>query len=113
MTVVNNDRLWGMSAHGQDLIFGTGRRVVTELAPTRYDLAAAGFGCHPEHVERPEDLRPALERALAAGRPACVNVVTDASVIAPLTIAMVGEATASDLTGSEGRVQMPYYADLE
>jgi acetolactate synthase-1/2/3 large subunit len=113
VTVVNNDRLWGMSAHGQDLIFGAGRRVVTELAPTRYDLAAAGFGCHAEYVERPEDLRPALERALAAGRPACVNVMTDPSVIAPITIAMVGEATASNVVGTEERVQLPYYADLE
>ena len=113
VTVVNNDRLWGMSAHGQDLIFGAGRRVVTELAPTRYDLAAAGFGCHAEYVERPEDLRPALERALAAGRPACVNVMTDPSVIAPITIAMVGDATASNATGADERVQLPYYADLE
>jgi acetolactate synthase-1/2/3 large subunit len=31
VTVVNNDQIWGMSAHGQDLIFGEGRRVVTEL----------------------------------------------------------------------------------
>jgi thiamine pyrophosphate-dependent acetolactate synthase large subunit-like protein len=114
VTVVNNDRQWGMSAHGQDLIYGEGRRVVTELAPTRYDLAAAGFGCHAEHVERPADLAPALARALAARRPACVNVMTDPSVIAPVTIAMVGAATpkAQDKSESE-KVQLPYYQDLE
>ena len=50
VTVVNNDQQWGMSAHGQDLIYGEGHRMVTELSPTRYDLAAAGFGCHAEHV---------------------------------------------------------------
>ena len=35
-----------------------------------------------EYVERPEDIRPALERAaaaVAAGRTALVNVVTDAN----------------------------------
>jgi hypothetical protein len=37
-----------MSAHGQDLICGERRRVVTELVATRYDLAAAGFGCYAE-----------------------------------------------------------------
>jgi thiamine pyrophosphate-dependent acetolactate synthase large subunit-like protein len=41
---------------------------------------ARAFGVHGEGpVERPEDLRPALERALAvvkAGRPALVDVVT-------------------------------------
>jgi acetolactate synthase-1/2/3 large subunit len=89
--------------------------MVTELAPTRYDLAAAGFGCHPEHVERPSDLAPALQRALKAGKPACINVMTDASVIAPVTIAMVGAAKSSDIVteGGEGRVQIPYYEDLE
>jgi acetolactate synthase-1/2/3 large subunit len=43
---------------------------VTELAPTRYDLAAARFGCHAEHIEEPRDLVPALERALASGKAA-------------------------------------------
>jgi thiamine pyrophosphate-dependent acetolactate synthase large subunit-like protein len=33
-------------------------------------------------VERPEDLGPALERALGSGLPACVNVVID-GVAAP------------------------------
>jgi thiamine pyrophosphate-dependent acetolactate synthase large subunit-like protein len=115
VTVVNNDQQWGMSAHGQDLIYGEGRRVVTELSPTRYDLAAAGFGCHAEHVERPSDLAPALQRALAAGKPACINVMTDPSVIAPVTIAMVGAAKSSDATkeGEDERVQIPYYEDLE
>jgi len=113
VTVVNNDQQWGMSAHGQDLIFGEGHRVVTDLAPTRYDLAAAGFGCHAEYVEQPQDLGPALERAFAAGKPACVNVMTDPAVIAPVTIAMVGAAKASEKPGEKGKVQLPYYADLE
>jgi len=115
VTVVNNDQQWGMSAHGQDLIFGEGSRVVTNLSPTRYDLAAAGFGCHAEHVERPEDLAPALQRALASGKAACVNVMTDPSIIAPITIAMVGSAQSAEKTGEgekEG-IQIPYYADLE
>lgn len=113
VTVVNNDQQWGMSAHGQDLIFGDGHRMVTDLAPTRYDLAAAGFGCHAEHVERAEDLAPALQRALRAGRPACVNVMTDPSVIAPITIAMVGAAKPAETSADGERVQLPYYEDLE
>ena len=115
VTVVNNDRQWGMSAHGQDLIYGEGRRVVTDLAPTRYDLAAAGFGCHAEHVEEPRELAPALARALAAGRPACVNVLTDPSVISPITIAMVGSPRPAPAPASveKDRIQVPYYPDLE
>lgn len=115
VVVVNNDQIWGMSAHGQDLIYGEGRRVVTELAATRYDLAAAGFGCHAEHVTEPAELRPALERAFASGKPACVNVMTDPNVIAPVTRAMVGSPPPAPgaKKGEAGPVQIPYYDDLE
>jgi len=122
VVVVNNDRQWGMSAHGQDLLYGPGRRVVTDLAPTRYDLAAAGFGCHGELVEHPRELAPALRRALSSERPACVNVMTDPAVIAPVTIAMAGAAKgdSGDLWGTAAsgeapvrKTSMPYYGDLE
>jgi acetolactate synthase-1/2/3 large subunit len=105
IVVVNNDQQWGMSAHGQDLIYGKGHRVVTDLADTRYDLAAAGFGCHGEHVVEPGDLVPALERALASGKPACINAVTDSSIISPVTLALIGGASSAGLTGQSEDVQ--------
>ena len=51
-----------------------------DLGYTRFDLMAQSLGCSGEQVEKPEDLRPALERAKAAmqnGKPALINVVTD------------------------------------
>jgi thiamine pyrophosphate-dependent acetolactate synthase large subunit-like protein len=51
-----------------------------DLGYTRYDRMAEGLGCHGEYVEKPEDIRPALERAklaVARGQTAVVNVVTD------------------------------------
>jgi thiamine pyrophosphate-dependent acetolactate synthase large subunit-like protein len=48
-----------------------------ELGYVRYDKMAEAFGCHGEYVEKPEDIRPALERAFASGKPALVNVKTD------------------------------------
>src|SRR5262249_47502082 len=57
--------------------YGAARTVGCELSPTRYDLATTALGGHGEHVERPEDLGAALERALASGLPACVNVMID------------------------------------
>ena len=51
-----------------------------DLGYTRYDKMAEALGCHGEYVEKPEDIRPALERAkqaLAKGQSALVNVVTD------------------------------------
>ena len=112
VVVVNNDRSWGMSAHGQDILWGPGNRVVTELRPTRYDLAAAGFGAHAEHVERLEELRPALERALRSGRPACVNVLTEATEIAAVTRRFIG-AAADGPVGATGKARIPYADVLE
>ncbi|MCK1394428.1 thiamine pyrophosphate-binding protein [Bradyrhizobium sp. 1] len=51
-----------------------------ELGYTRFDRMAEALGGHGEWVESPEEIRPALERAkaaVAAGKPALVNVVTD------------------------------------
>lgn len=51
-----------------------------DLGYTRFDEMAKALGCHGEYVEKPADIRPALERAAKAvkeGRPALVNVVTD------------------------------------
>jgi len=55
-----------------------GEELVADLAPgTRYDLVAAALGVHGELVERPDQLGPALDRALAHDGPALVNVLTD------------------------------------
>jgi acetolactate synthase-1/2/3 large subunit len=48
-----------------------------DLGYTRYDKMAESLGCHGEYVEEPAGIRPALERAFAAGVPALVNVKTD------------------------------------
>ncbi|OGA14395.1 MAG: hypothetical protein A3H32_01475 [Betaproteobacteria bacterium RIFCSPLOWO2_02_FULL_63_19] len=48
-----------------------------DLGFTRFDKMAEALGCHGEYVEEPGQIRPALERAFAAGRPALVNVRTD------------------------------------
>ena len=51
-----------------------------DLGYPRYEKFAECFGGHGEYVEKPEDIRPALERAMKqvkAGKPALVCVVTD------------------------------------
>jgi thiamine pyrophosphate-dependent acetolactate synthase large subunit-like protein len=50
------------------------------LGYTRFDKIAEALGGHGEYVEKPEEIRPALERAASAvadGKTALVNVVTD------------------------------------
>ena len=84
VSVIGNDFRWNAEHQIQIRDYGPDRLIGCELASSaRYDLAAAGFGCHGEHVTDPADLDAALARALASGRPACVNVEID-SVAAPV-----------------------------
>jgi acetolactate synthase-1/2/3 large subunit len=80
--VIGNDGAWGEIRVPQVGIYGADGEVATRLAPSRYDLLTEVFGGHGEHVERAADLRPALERALAAGCPSIVNVMLDPDAMA-------------------------------
>jgi len=50
----------GWTADGQP------KRSGSHLGYTRYEKMAEVFGCHGEYVEKPQDIRAALERASAA-----------------------------------------------
>jgi acetolactate synthase-1/2/3 large subunit len=58
----------------QGAIYGWDRLEAVLLNRTRYDKVVEALGGHGEYVTRPEELRPALERAAASGKPALVNV---------------------------------------
>ena len=80
--VIGNNGIWALEKHPMEAIYGYS--VVADLRPrTRYDDVAAALGCHGELVSEPAELRPALERAFAAGVPALVNVLTDPGVAYP------------------------------
>ncbi|WP_052299184.1 thiamine pyrophosphate-binding protein [Thermaerobacter marianensis] len=74
VAVVGNDAAWTQIRRLQVQLFGADRAVATELSHARYDRVVEALGGHGEWVERPGDVRPALERALASGKPALVNV---------------------------------------
>jgi acetolactate synthase-1/2/3 large subunit len=73
--IVGNDAAWGQMMRPQVMMYGRERLVATELAPTRYDKVVEALGGHGELVTEPDQIRPALERAYASGKPACVNVM--------------------------------------
>ncbi len=68
--VVSNNEGWTARVEGI-------RKPGRELGFTRFDKVAEALGGYGELVEDPNDIRPALERAFAAGVPAIVNVRTD------------------------------------
>lgn len=75
--VVGNDAAWGQIRLPQVQMFGEEHAPATQLAPTRYDRIVEAMGGVGFHVERPEELRPALEKAAASGTVACVDVRLD------------------------------------
>jgi acetolactate synthase-1/2/3 large subunit len=80
--IVAVDAGWGMerSAHRFAGV-APERAQGTDISPAvRYDRIAEAMGCHGEYVETMEQLRPALERAQGAGRPAVVHVCVDPDI---------------------------------
>jgi acetolactate synthase-1/2/3 large subunit len=80
--VMGNNGIWGLEKHPMEFLYGYS--VAAELQPEcRYDRVVEALGGHGELVERPDQLRPALERAFTSGKPALVNVLTDPDVVYP------------------------------
>ena len=76
VSIIGNDGAWGQIKHPQKAILG--HATAAELSPgIRYDKMVEALGGYGELVQRPEDIRPALERAFASGLPACINVLID------------------------------------
>jgi acetolactate synthase-1/2/3 large subunit len=82
VAVIGNNGIWGLEKHPMEFLYGYS--VAAELTPgMRYDQIVEVFGGHGEFVQKPEELRPALERAFESGKPAVVNVLTDPDVVYP------------------------------
>jgi acetolactate synthase I/II/III large subunit len=77
VAVVGNDATWNAEHQLQLRDYGAARAHGCELLPSRYDLVAQALGGHGELVTAASELVPALERALASGKPACVNVMIE------------------------------------
>jgi len=76
VTVVGCDYSWGLEV-------GVWRKQVGPDSPeteahwstgVRFDKIAEGFGAYGEYVEREEDIAAAIDRALASGKPAVIQV---------------------------------------
>ncbi len=107
VNVVLNNQVWGMSIHGQQIMYGGNYNVITKLEGSQYADIARAFGLHSERVTSFADLPAALERAFACGGPAFVEVMTDAEAVHPITISMLGQVAE----GSDD-VLIPYYENI-
>jgi acetolactate synthase I/II/III large subunit len=90
VTVVNNNASGNQSKRGFDRAYG-GQQTAKARELWTYRMVdfariAENVGALGLRVERPADFGPALEKAIASGRPALIDVVTDIEAIAPLPV---------------------------
>ena len=71
VTVIHDNAAWGVIRFGQQR---AGFELDTALTGTDYAAVAQAFGCHGEWVTDVEQIRPALDRAVASGLPAVLDV---------------------------------------
>lgn len=98
LAIVGNDARWNAEQQIQRRLYGPDRLIGCDLLPTRYDRVAEGFGALGERVERPAELAPALDRLLAAGRPALLDVTIEPAA-APLLRSAAAGPTGIDTHG--------------
>jgi len=76
INIIANNYAWGMIKSGQK--YGWDKRFYNvDLIGTDYAQIAKGFGCYAETVEKPEDIKPAFQRAIDSGLPAVINVIME------------------------------------
>ncbi len=93
LIIVANNGAWQIEVHDQKVTHG--KVVGTELQRADYGAMARAFGMHGERVEKEEDLKPAIERALKH-RPALIDVVV-----------------TSDAVSSDGKTGLAWVPDLQ
>lgn len=90
ITVVNNNGGGNQSKRGFDRAYGGEQtakaRELWTYRPVDFARLAEEIGALGIRVERPGDIGAALARALAAGRPAVVDVATDIEALAPVAV---------------------------
>ena len=77
VAVVGTDARGNAEHNLQVRDYGANRAVGCELTAARYDLVVTALGGHGELVRRADAMPGAIERALASGKPACINVMIE------------------------------------
>jgi acetolactate synthase-1/2/3 large subunit len=79
VAILGNDARWNAESEIQRRDYGANRMHGCELLPSRYDQVVAALGGHGEYVDNAAALPAAIDRALACGKPACINVMIEST----------------------------------
>ena len=86
VVVIDNNGGLDCISQQQERLFSNPRHVATDFRDIPFHSMFEGLGGHGELVERRADIAPAVERAIASGKTACVNVKT-VGHISPIVLA--------------------------
>jgi len=98
VAVVNNDQAWGMVRHSQMLRYGKDRTIGVDLGYVPYHKMVDALGGYGEEVTEPSQIRAALDRAFASGKPSLINVLTERDIISPGSVALAAIGKKGGLT---------------
>jgi acetolactate synthase-1/2/3 large subunit len=105
MTILLNNSVMG--GYGHHMPTASERYGSNQLSG-RYSQVAEGLGAYAERVERPDEVVPAIQRAIRAtqeGRPAVLEMITKEEPVYPAAsgvLASVGDALAKPAAGRYG-----------
>jgi acetolactate synthase-1/2/3 large subunit len=88
VVVISNDLGWGMIRHSQEIRLGHAIEDGTFIGRVDYHKQVEAIGGLGFLVEKPEEIRPALEAAFASGKTCCINVLTDPTTVSPGSMAL-------------------------
>jgi acetolactate synthase-1/2/3 large subunit len=84
--VIDNNGGLDCISQQQERLFANGQHFATDFRDIPFHTMCEGLGGHGELVTKREELGPALRRAMASGKTACVNVKCR-GVISPIVAA--------------------------
>ncbi len=90
IVIVMNNQSWGATQHFQKMAVGPDRITKTMLLNGAYHQAAQAFGAEAYYAETAQELENALDCALKAKRPACINVRVALDPVPPEEKAIIG-----------------------
>jgi len=83
VVIVLNNQAWGATLHTQQFFYGQDRVTNNRLENGSYSGVARALGADGVDVTELDQLRPAIEAALAARRPTCIDVRVSLAPIPP------------------------------
>ncbi len=86
VVVISNDLGWGMIRHSQELRIGHAIEDGTFIGKVDYHKMVEAIGGRGFFVEKPGDIRAALEEAFASKKVCCINVMTDPTTVSPASM---------------------------